>query len=126
MRLLLDTHIFLWMISAEDRIGSLSRAALRNPENDRIVSAASVWEIAIKCASGRLDFPLEKLEAALAQIAATTLPITNAHALAAGALPRHHTDPFDRMLVSQARTDGLIVVTVDPALSRYDVPILNG
>ena len=124
MRLLLDTHIFLWIVSAADRIGLQTRAALRDPNNERIVSAASVWEIAIKSAAGRLDFPLDDLDAVLTQIAATTLPISTAHALAAGALPRHRNDRFDRMLVAQARTDGLFLVTVDPALSRYDVPRL--
>ena len=125
MRLLLDTHILIWMLSTQDRIGPTSRAALYDGSNDRVVSVASIWEIAIKCAAGRLIFPLESIDTILEDIAATTLPITSAHALATAALPRHHNDPFDRMLVAQARTDGLFLVTVDPALSRYDVPRIS-
>jgi PIN domain nuclease of toxin-antitoxin system len=90
-----------------------------------LVSAASAWEIAIKAALGRLAFPLDRLEGVLAQMGVMPLPITLAHAVAAGGLPRHHDDPFDRMLVAQARLEGLVLVTEDAALARYDVATLG-
>ncbi len=126
MRLLLDTHIFIWATLIPERLGLPLQNLLANPGHDRLLSSASVWELAIKNGTGRLHYPLDQLDHIMEDLGANNLPITNAHALAAGALPRHHNDPFDRMLVAQARTDGLFLVTVDPALSRYDVPILNG
>ena len=101
------------------------RAAIADPAHDVLVSAASAWEIAIKAALGRLSFPLDRIEGVLAQMGIWPLPISLAHAVAAGSLPRHHDDPFDRMLVAQARLEGLVLVTEDTALARYDVPILG-
>ena len=126
MRLLLDTHILLWMSGFDDRLGPNSRKAIGDPANSRYLSVASVWEIAIKCATGKLIFPIARLDALLDDLATISLPITNAHAIAAGALPRHHADPFDRMLVAQAWVEGLILVTADPAMTRYEVPQLRG
>jgi len=101
------------------------RAAIADPAHDVFVSAASAWEIAIKTALGRLAFPLDRIESVLAQMGIAPLPISLAHAVAAGSLPRHHDDPFDRMLVAQARLEGLVLITEDTALARYDVPILG-
>ena len=90
-----------------------------------LVSAATAWEIAIKTALGRLAFPLDRLEDVLARMGIVPLPISLAHAVAAGSLPRHHDDPFDRMLIAQARLESLVLVTEDAALARYDVAILG-
>lgn len=124
MRLLADTRILLWALLAPANIPAPARAAIADPANDLLVSAATFWEIAIKHALGRLTLPLDRLEALVAELGATPLPITPAHALAAGALPRHHADPFDRMLIAQTRHEGLTLVTVDAAIARYDIPVL--
>ena len=123
MRLLLDTHTLLWWLADDpgldrDAAEAISGAALV------AVSAASAWEIAIKQALGKLTGP-EDLAAELRVNEMTALPITVAHATAAGALPQLHADPFDRMLVAQARAEDLTLVTRDPQLSRYGVPVLH-
>ncbi len=84
-----------------------------------------MWEIAIKTELGKLDFPIDRFEQMLDLTRFETLPIEPRHALAAGALPRHHNDPFDRMLIAQARIEGLVLVTADAALRRYDVVLLE-
>lgn len=89
------------------------------------VSNATVWELAIKCARGQLIFPLEEFDDLLAGMAIEPLPISVAHAIAAGGLPRHHADPFDRMLIAQAQLEQLVLVTEDASLTRYDVAILD-
>ncbi len=124
MRLLLDTHILLWALLSPDRIPPAARAAIAEPANDVLVSVASLWEIAIKHALGRLVLPLDRLPALIAELGCTVLPIALPHAFAAGALPRHHADPFDRMLIAQARHEGLTLVTVNTMFAHYDVPIL--
>jgi PIN domain nuclease of toxin-antitoxin system len=88
-----------------------------------VVSVAAVWEIAIKRALGKLDAP-DDLEAQLAKHDFSTLPISVRHALAAGALKRHHNDPFDRMLIAQAMLEGLTIVTRDSRFGQYGVPLL--
>lgn len=125
MRLLLDTHILLWTLLTPGRLPSAARDALADDANDTVVSVASVWEIAIKHALGRLNVPVDRLDALIAELGCTLLPITLPHAIAAGALPRHHTDPFDRMLIAQARHEALTLVTADVTLRRYDVAILS-
>jgi PIN domain nuclease of toxin-antitoxin system len=97
--------------------------AISDGETFVAVSAASAWEIAIKKAAGRLEAPDDLLEAIEANNF-DALSISPAHALAAGALPAHHDDPFDRMLIAQARAEGLIVVTVDGRFANYDVDLL--
>lgn len=122
MRLLLDTHIMLWMLDDDARLAPAARRAIEDA--DRVfVSAATVWEIAIKRRLGKLDAPdslIELIEGA----GLDRLPIIAEHGMAAGALPNHHRDPFDRMLVAQARVEGLTLVTADPHISKYDVPVL--
>ena len=125
MKLLIDTHILLWMAGEPERLSPSAAAALVDPANEVFVSAVSVWEIAIKRALGRLMFPLERLDALLAEMVVEVLDLTAAHAVAAGSLPRHHDDPFDRALVAQARTEGMTLVSVDQAVARYDVPVLS-
>ena len=96
---------------------------IADPGTSAVVSAATVWEIAIKQAVGRLDAPDDLLEA-LQVNGFETLAISAAHALAAGGLPQHHADPFDRMLIAQARAEGLTLVTVDQRFPEYDVVLL--
>ena len=124
MRLLLDTHMFIWATSDPGRIAARTHQAVTAPENTVFVSAASVWEIAIKRGLGRLDFPLEELDAVLARAGFAHLLIDAGHAIAAGGLPRHHADPFDRMLIAQAQADTLTLVTKDAEIAKYDVAIL--
>jgi PIN domain nuclease of toxin-antitoxin system len=89
------------------------------------VSAATAWEIAIKVAVARLEFRLDRFGEMLSTQNFVPLDMTVAHGMAAGSLPRHHNDPFDRMLIAQARIEGLTIITVDRAFDRYDVPLLG-
>ena len=122
MRLLLDTHVVLWWI-ARYAFSAAAQGAIADPASDVFASVASAWEMAIKRALGKLDVP-DDLEQQLARHGFTPLPINLAHALAAGALSRHHADPFDRMLIAQALAEGLTIVTRDGRFSAYGVPIL--
>ncbi len=126
MRLLLDTHILIWACATPEQLGEAACAALTEAQNDVFVSAASTWEIAIKRKLGRLEFPVDRFDRILRDMSFITLPISVAHALAAGDLPRHHDDPFDRMLVAQARTEGLILMSEDAQMRRYNVPLFEG
>jgi PIN domain nuclease of toxin-antitoxin system len=123
VNVLLDTHTLLWWLDDNPRLGGPSRAVIRDRQNVVVVSAATAWEIAIKRARGRLDAP-DDLPGAIAAHGFTPLSITVEHGLDAGALPPYHRDPFDRMLVAQARIEGLTIVTADPRIARYDVPTL--
>lgn len=125
MRLLLDTHTLIWALATPDRLSSAARAAIVSPANMVHVSAATAWEIAIKHALGRLTFPLDRFVPEVEAAGFSHLPIRADHALAAGSLPRHHADPFDRMLVAQARIEGLTLVSEDAAIAAYDVPLLS-
>lgn len=122
MNLLLDTHAFLWWMREEDMSAAAS-SAIADPDTLAMVSAATVWEIAIKRALGKLDAP-EPLEDELEAHGFRPLPISVAHAERAGGLPLHHKDPFDRMLVAQAQIEDLVLVTRDPAIGAYEVRTL--
>jgi PIN domain nuclease of toxin-antitoxin system len=121
--LLLDTHALLWWLSNDPALPATARAAIARPGTLVFVSAASAWEMSIKSAQGKLTVP-EDLEAQLSRHRFRPLPITVAHGLAAGDLPRHHGDPFDRMLIAQAQLEHLTIVTHDPKFPPYSVPIL--
>ncbi len=125
MKLLLDTHLLLWAASGDRQLSPTARAMLEDPANTLHVSAASLWEITIKHRLGRHDFRIDpiRLHRGLRENGYEDLPITAAHALAAGALPMLHKDPFDRMLVAQATIDGLILLTSDATLARYPGPV---
>lgn len=121
--LLLDTHALLWSVGDTDRLSPAARDVLSAGVVPAYVSAASVWEIAIKRASGKLKAPDDLLD----QVAAARfgeLGVTFKHAMLAGSLPRHHSDPFDRMLVAQAQSEKLTLVTGDAKLAAYDVRVL--
>lgn len=123
MRLLLDTHALLWWLADDPALDPDAADAIADA-GVVVVSAASAWEIAIKQALGKLDGP-DDLEAEIASNDLTPLPISLRHALAAGSLPAHHTDPFDRMLVAQARLEELTLVSRDPRIALYGVPVLR-
>ncbi|MGH9125204.1 MAG: type II toxin-antitoxin system VapC family toxin [Acidimicrobiales bacterium] len=123
MNLLLDTHVLLWWLAGDPHLPNPAHDAIASADNTVMISSASAWEIAIKKATGRLDTPDDLLEALDANEFAT-LPITIVHALAAGALPAHHSDPFDRMLIAQSRVEQLVLVSIDTRFRLYDVDLL--
>jgi PIN domain nuclease of toxin-antitoxin system len=125
VKLLLDTHLLLWAAADDRQLSLAAREMLEDPANTLHVSAASLWEITIKHRLGRDDFRIDpvRLHRALLDNGYADLPISAAHALAAGALPMLHKDPFDRMLVAQATNDGLTLLTSDSTLARYPGPI---
>lgn len=118
---LADTHIILWSIADDERLSTPHREILAS---DAIIfaSAASVWEIAIKRAIGKLEAP-DNLAALLPRMRFLALNVTTEHAQAAAALPLHHGDPFDRLLIAQARLEGLTLMTVDRRFAAYDVAL---
>lgn len=124
MRLLLDTHTFLWWLSDWGRIPAATREAIADPASEVFVSAVSGWEIGIRKARGRLVAP-DKLAAVVEEKRLKHLPFTFDHAERAAALPPHHRDPFDRMLVAQAQAEGLILVTRDSRLALYEVSTMS-
>ncbi|HXR38318.1 MAG TPA: type II toxin-antitoxin system VapC family toxin [Terracidiphilus sp.] len=123
MKLLVDTHAFLWWDSNDALLPPALRAAIASPQNQVFVSAVTVWEIAIKRALGKLIFG-QGLGTAIENHGFTALPITVEHAEWAGSLPQLHRDPFDRLLVAQVQLEGLVLATVDEQILRYAVPHL--
>ncbi len=119
MRLLLDTHVLLWWLSDDRKLATSGRQIIANPNNDVFVSSASVWEISIKTALGRLEIELDDLENAIARNGFRSLSIGFRHAITAGRLPAVHRDPFDRMLVAQASVEELRIVSHDRVFERY-------
>jgi PIN domain nuclease of toxin-antitoxin system len=126
LRLLLDTHAYLWMLDAPQRLPVWIRSAIEDGANDVFVSAASAWEIAIKQAIGRLPAARADPLDALHRSGLADLPVTLEHARRTRSLPLHHRDPFDRMLVAQAQVEGLSLVSRDPAVRQYQVTVLWG
>lgn len=124
MRLLIDTHVFLWWDRQLARIAPSLLAAIEHDATDIFVSAASVWEIAIKRAIGKIGFS-QHIVGVIAAYGFDVLPITGEHAEYAGELPRHHADPFDRLLVAQAYLERMILGTQDPKMSPYGISTLG-
>lgn len=124
MSLLLDTHVFLWWIGEPARLTDEAKAAIADPGTLVYVSAASAWEISIKRALGRIDLRDEEFSYGVRESGFAELNVTAEHGLVAGALPPHHRDPFDRMLVAQASVEGLRLVTHDRAIAAYDAELL--
>jgi PIN domain nuclease of toxin-antitoxin system len=123
MRLLLDTQIVLWALARSTRLSAERYEDVTDPGNDVFVSAVSPWEIEIKRQSGKLRAPADILDA-LRRAEFTALPVSAQHGVAAGRLPLHHGDPFDRMLVAQAQLERLTLVTRDPRLAAYGIATL--
>ena len=124
MRLLLDTHAFLWWLAGNMRLSMSARRAVEDPDNDVIVSAASAWEIATKHRIGKLSEAAavaQDVAGAIASQGFEALPITVEDAERAGGLPGPHGDPFDRMLIAQAVARGLVLVSIDQVFDKYGV-----
>jgi len=124
VRVLLDTHLLLWWLADDEHLPAPAAVTIADPDTEVVISAASAWEISIKQAAGQLDAPDDLLDAVAANDF-VTLPITAHHAIAAGRLPAHHADPFDRMLIAQAQIEGLTLVSVDRRFSEYEVELLR-
>lgn len=126
MNLLLDTHALLWWLEENPTLSANARAAILNPKSIVYVSVATAWEMSIKIASGKLTLSYPHgLERLFAENQLQVLPIELRHAIAAAELPKHHNDPFDRMLIAQAQLESLTLVTRDRALGAYGVLILE-
>ena len=128
MRLLLDTHAFLWAAADPDQLRTDARAVIEDSTNEVLVSAAVAWEISIKVALGKLTVPADPavwLPARVRSLGFQALDISAAHALAVGGLPDIHQDPFDRIMIAQAQVEGLTFVTRDSENQRYPINILE-
>jgi PIN domain nuclease of toxin-antitoxin system len=126
MRYLLDTHIFLWWIGDQPKLSEAIKRAIAAPENEIYVSAASAWEMIIKSAIGKLSLPPSPEEFIRNQLRLNRmfpLPISIEHALTIATLPMIHKDPFDRMLIAQAISEGLVLITDDPVIKNYQVNV---
>ncbi|HIY66667.1 MAG TPA: type II toxin-antitoxin system VapC family toxin [Candidatus Agrococcus pullicola] len=123
MRLLLDTHVYLWVRADSDRLPLRFREAIADPRNMKFISSLSTAEIAVKRAVGKLDFdgPMHR---PLVELGFDELSFSHEHARVLDSLPLKHRDPFDRMLIAQAIAEGLTLVTVDAKFSQYDVSLL--
>ncbi|MDF2979198.1 MAG: PilT protein domain protein [Actinomycetospora sp.] len=124
MRLLLDTHAVLWSLGRPGRVGSTARTALTARASEVVVSVVSLWEIAIKVSVGKLRVDLD-VEDTVTGLGIGVLDVRAEHAREVRELPLHHRDPFDRMLVAQARHEGLTLVTADRRLEAYSVAVLR-
>ena len=126
MRLLLDTHVWLWMVVAPDRLSAVARRLVTSEHHELLLSAASTWEIAIKHGLKKLTMPgdPERLVPEwMARTGVTPLPVLHRHTLHVSSLPIHHADPFDRLLVAQAQLEELTILTADRNLARYEVRV---
>lgn len=124
MRSLLDTHAFLWFVAGDERLSVRARNRIEAQDSEVLLSIASIWEIAIKAALGRLPLPSPVRSFVPQQMTENKiglLPVALDHALEAGSLPHHHRDPFDRMLVVQARMEEMPIISADPELDRYGI-----
>ena len=118
MRLLLDTHIFLWVLAGSPRLRPAARARIE-AANEVFVSAASIWEVAIKVRLGKLTADADAVVAAMAESGFSELPVRAVHAARVASLPAHHDDPFDRLLLAQALSEPLQLLTADRVLAQY-------
>ncbi|MFK7942606.1 MAG: type II toxin-antitoxin system VapC family toxin [Paracoccaceae bacterium] len=125
MNLLIDTHLLLWSAFEPGRLGPKARGLLEDPDNTLWFSAASIWEVAIKRSQDRADFRVEPsvLRAGLLANGYSELPIDGRHCLSLVSLPRLHGDPFDRLLLAQAISEGLVLLTSDKRLASYQGPV---
>ena len=125
MKLLLDTQLLLWAAGQPERLSGAARKELSDPANELVFSAASIWEITIKSSLGRDDFQVEArvLRRGLIENGYVELPISSEHAVNVDNLPPVHRDPFDRMLLAQALTEGITLLTTDAQLARYRGPV---
>lgn len=124
MKILLDTHAFLWAVMDSDRLSDRARHLIGDPDNDLCLSAASAYEIAVKAAKGHLRLPEDPstyIRTRIATLGLRPLPVTVEHATEAAMLPPIHADPWDRLLIAQARLESIPILTADRLVRRYDV-----
>jgi PIN domain nuclease of toxin-antitoxin system len=127
MKYLLDTGIFIWSVGADDKLNQEARKLLADGKQELFLSAASAWEITIKFALGKLTLPEPPrvyVPNRVGLLGLQSLPITQSHALTVGELPRHHNDPFDRILIAQARSERMVLLTADSLFAKYSVETL--
>ena len=127
MKLLLDTHLLLWAAGMPEKLPRRARTMIDRSDTEPTVSAASLWEVAIKAGLGREDFEVDAalLRRGLLEHGYAELPMSGAHAAAAARLPDIHKDPFDRILVAKAQVEGITLLTTDAIVARYPGPILR-
>jgi PIN domain nuclease of toxin-antitoxin system len=125
VKLLADSHILLWAAASPGRLSNSAHALLSDPENELYFSAANIWEIALKNALGRADFQIDAiaLQQGLLENGYRELPIMSTHGLAAAELPPIHKDPFDRILIAQAATEQMLLLTSDLTVAKYQGPV---
>lgn len=128
MKYLFDTHAWLWLLLAPERVGKKTRALVSSGKHDFYLSIASAWEIAIKHAAGRLvlpEAPFDYIQSRTSDDGIGLLSIRLEHVCAASELPRHHADPFDRLLVAQASSEDLTLISGDEAVARYAIRVVD-
>jgi PIN domain nuclease of toxin-antitoxin system len=127
MRILLDTHTFLWWNEASPRLSKKALTLLADPANTLLLSVGSAWELGLKTQTGKMRLPESPsvyVPTRMAHYAMEALPVALAHVLTAESLPLHHRDPFDRLLIAQATVEGVPIVTGDPEFRRYAIRVL--
>lgn len=124
MKLLIDTHLLLWWLAGGVRLPRRARGFLADASNQVFSSAASVWEVSIKTALGKIEADPNEMLVALRSGGFEELPVTGRHASAVMRLPAHHRDPFDRMLVAQSLVESLVLLTDDRVLSQYGATVI--
>jgi PIN domain nuclease of toxin-antitoxin system len=125
VNLLLDSHAFLWWLAEDPKLGTAARQTIADPGSIVHISAATVWELSIKAALGKLDLDGADLVEEIEANDFVELPMTARHAATAATLPRHHEDPFDRMLIAQAQVEGLKIITRDLVFGAYGISVLS-
>lgn len=127
MKLLLDTHLLLWVAAEPEKLSVVALQAIEDPQNQLLFSPASLWEVAIKRGLGRADFTVDPrlLRRGLLDNGYEELSITGAHAVAVDELPAIHKDPFDRILIAQSIVEGISLMTVDDLVAQYPAPIIQ-
>ncbi|MDE3876371.1 type II toxin-antitoxin system VapC family toxin (plasmid) [Sinorhizobium meliloti] len=125
MRLLLDTHALLWWLNDDEKLGNHARGLIGDPENDVLLSAVSLWEITVKLRIGKLDADIEEILAILPGRGFDRLDITDAHLIALTALPLHHRDPFDHLLMAQSVAEGAHFVSQDQNVAHHGIPFVT-
>lgn len=122
MKFLLDTHLLLWAAGQPEQLSKAARSLIDNPANELLFSAASIWEVSIKCGLKREDFHVDPhvLRRSLLDNGYIELPITSAHAAAIDTLPAIHKDPFDRILIAQSVIEGITLLTSDTLVAQYN------
>lgn len=124
MNLFLDTHVLLWWLDDSPALSAAGRSAISEPNNLIVLSSAVIWEIRIKQSLGKLEI-VPNFYQVIKNQGFELLSITSDHAYAVGDLPMHHRDAFDRMIIAQAKCEGLSVITHDPVFEKYDIPLLK-